>query len=72
MSISLFTWIAISVIAGFLLGWSVGLHLPYYYRPAALLRKRYLIIRRKWLKRKLSKEEKKAFDFMVESGWGDQ
>ncbi len=36
---SIYIWIALGVIAGFVLGWNVGMHLPYYYRPIARLRK---------------------------------
>lgn len=69
---SIYILIAAIAIAAFIAGWCVGLHLPYYHRPSALLRKRYLIFRRKWMKRKLPEKHKKVFDYMIENGWGDQ
>ena len=36
---SIYVWIALGVIVGFVAGWNVSLHLPYYYHPQ--LRRRF-------------------------------
>ncbi len=41
---SIYTWIALGVIVGFVAGWCVAMHLPYYYHPQ--IKKRFRRFRR--------------------------